>query len=114
MRWILATIGCAILTAAAVYAGAVWAPASQEGGNAYRMLYAHIPLAAHTLLAFTVATAAGAVYLARRNDAADRLGGPVGAIVGAGDATEHRLHIAAGGLGGAVTAARERLAELCR
>jgi len=73
MRWISATIGCALLTAAAVYAGAVWAPASQEGGDAYRMLYAHIPLAAHTLLAFTVATAAGAVYLARRHDAADRL-----------------------------------------
>ncbi|MBN2584773.1 MAG: cytochrome c biogenesis protein CcsA [Planctomycetes bacterium] len=73
MRWALATIGCAALVAAAVYLGACWAPASEEGGDVYRMLYAHIPLAANTLLAFAVASVASAVYLARKKDAADRL-----------------------------------------
>jgi heme exporter protein C len=73
MRWSLAILLCIALTAAAACAAAVWAPTSDEGGDAYRMLYAHIPLAAHTLLAFTIATVASAVYLAKGSDTADRL-----------------------------------------
>jgi len=72
MRWTLAIIGCLALVALAVYLG-VWAsPASREGGQAYRLIYLHLPLAVNTLVAFTVAAAASLLVLLRRGAAADR------------------------------------------
>ena len=72
MRWMLAIIGCATLTAAAIYVGAFWSPEGQSSGGASRMLYLHIPAAVLTLTAFTVAAGASLAHLWRRSERSDQ------------------------------------------
>jgi heme exporter protein C len=73
MRWRLAIAACVVLAAGAVYLGVWWSPPAEEAGDVMRVMYLHVPAAANTLLAFTIAAAASVVHLVRNRDGADRL-----------------------------------------
>jgi len=72
VRWTLAILGCATLTAAAIYCGAFWSPDDPSSDDTPRLLYLHIPAAALTLAVFTVAAIASLIHLRRKSDAADQ------------------------------------------
>ncbi len=66
-----------IVTIALLAVAAYWSlhrsPPAEDYGQAVRLLYIHIPSAMNTFVGFLVAAIASAVYLARRNEPADRL-----------------------------------------
>lgn len=73
MRWTLGIVGCGVLVGAAAYLGLAGSSSGEPASGTARMVYLHVPVAANALAAFTVAAAAGLMYLWRKNETADRL-----------------------------------------
>lgn len=64
-------IGCVLLLAYGLLGGLLWAPTDYQQGEAYRIIYVHVPCAILSLMIYLTMALCGAVYLIWRIKVAD-------------------------------------------